>query len=180
MTARHDFTTQALHWLVAVAIALAYGLALWRDELSKGDFRNLVTGLHMSAGVLVLALSAVRIAWRPFARSVPPVDGSPLTHALAKAAHLALYVAMIAVPVVGMLMVWAKGRPVAFFGLSIPAPFELSREIGKPLEEVHEVTANLMMIMAGLHAAAAIVHQVLLKDGTLARMVPFGRRAEHA
>ncbi len=180
MTARHDFTTQALHWLVAVAIALAYGLALWRDELPKGDFRNVVTGLHMSAGVLVLALSAVRIAWRPFSRALPPVDGSPLMQALAKAGHLALYVAMLAVPVVGMLMVWAKGRPVPFFGLSIPAPFAIGSGLAKPLEEVHEVTANFMMIMAGLHAAAAIGHQVLLKDGTLARMVPFGRRAEQA
>lgn len=174
---RHDHSAIALHWLVALAVAAAYGLALWREEVPRGDFRNLLTGLHMSAGVLVLGLSVVRIGLRPFAASVPPPPGSLLMHRLAKLGHLTLHIAALAVPIIGVLMVWAKGRSVGFFGLSIPAPVTLDRAFAAPLEEAHEIAANLMMIMAGLHAAAALGHHYLLKDGTLSRMIPFGRTA---
>ncbi len=135
-----------------------------------------MTGLQMSTGVLVLLRSVLRIAWRPFARSFPRVDGPPFLRLLTKGGHAVLYVAMAAVPSAEMLMVWPKGGPVSFFGLSIPAPFVAARELAKPLAEVHEIAADLTMIMAGLHAAAAIGHHFLIKDRTLARMMPFGGR----
>ena len=36
---------------------------------------------------------------------------------------------------------------------------------------------NLILIVAGLHAAAAMFHQYVLKDGVLTRMLPWGERA---
>lgn len=42
----------------------------------------------------------------------------------------------------------------------------------KPLEEVHGIAAHAFMVLAGVHAVAAIGHHVLLKDATLARMLP--------
>ena len=44
------------------------------------------------------------------------------------------------------------------------------------LEELHEFAGNLILILAGLHAAAAIFHHLVLKDGVLMAMLP-GRKA---
>ena len=52
------------------------------------------------------------------------------------------------------------------------------RAFGESLEEVHEIFSYLMLILAGLHAAAAVFHQAILKDGVLARMLPSGRSCE--
>ena len=39
----------------------------------------------------------------------------------------------------------------------------------------HAIAANTILILAGLHASAALAHHYLLRDGTLVRMLP--RRA---
>lgn len=169
---RYSLTTQALHWTVALAVVAAYGLGLYREEVPKGDYRVMITGLHMSLGVLVFGLSIVRIGIRSFVPSLPATPGTRWMHLAAKAGHLMLYALLIAVPLVGMLMVWAKGRPVMFFGTSLVPPIDLSRSLSEPMEEIHEVTAHLMMVMAALHAVAAIIHHYILRDGTLTRMVP--------
>lgn len=169
---RYSLTAQALHWSVALGILAAYGLALWREEIPKGDFRNAITGLHMSLGVLVLGLSVFRIGLRAFSTPLPQTIAPEWMKLAAKLGHAFLYLSLLAVPLIGMLMVWAKGRPVMFFGTSLMAPLPISGALAEPLEELHEIAANAMMIMAGLHAAAAIFHQYALRDGTLSRMLP--------
>lgn len=176
MTARrYDPLTQALHWATLAAVLAAYGSGLYREAVPKGDFRNVITMQHMSFGVLVLGLALARIGWR----SVSPAPPSNLQSAgmrlAARAGHLALYASMLAIPILGVLMVWAKGRGVPVFDLvTIPAPFAANKEFARTLEEGHEIAAHAMMILAGLHAIAAILHQAVLKDGTMARMLPFG------
>jgi cytochrome b561 len=41
--------------------------------------------------------------------------------------------------------------------------------------EVHQFLGDAIMWLAGLHAAAAIFHHVVLKDGVLAAMWPWDR-----
>lgn len=172
---RYDPVTQSLHWLVAIAIVATYALALWREALPKGDFRTAILNLHMSLGLAVVGLTVLRIGWRSVMPAPAPVPSSRMAMLAARGAHLALYAAMLAIPLVGLAMMWAKGRTVGFFGIvALPSPMVPDRAFGKLLEEVHEVAAHLMMILAGLHAAAAIGHQMILKDGTLSRMLPFG------
>jgi cytochrome b561 len=44
------------------------------------------------------------------------------------------------------------------------------------MKETHEVLANTLIILAALHAAAALVHHWVLRDRTLVRMLPGARR----
>lgn len=173
---RYDPVTQSLHWIIALAVILAYLTAVGRETFPKGDFRTWLRDFHMSLGVLVLALSCLRLGWRVFNPVPRPVSENRMAALAAKAAHIALYAAMIAIPLNGLLAAWARGRGVDFFGLfPIPSPIGVAdRALSKQLGGFHEITGNLMMALAGLHAAAAIVHQFVLKDGTLARMLPYG------
>lgn len=170
---RHDAFTQSLHWLIVLGVVGSYAIGLAREGLPKTDFRAFLLQLHMWIGMLVMALSVVRIGWRSVAPKVASVQGmSRQTKLAAKLVHLGLYAAMLAIPVIGLVSAWIKGRTVGFFGLPLPSPFAVDKALGGRIEDLHELAAHAMMALAGLHAAAAIGHQYILRDGTLGRMLP--------
>lgn len=180
-TRRYDPVTQLFHWSTMLAVVAAYAIGLYREGLPKDDFRAYLMSLHMSAGLLVMGLTAARIAWRSVVPAPTPVAGPITVKLAAKAGHLALYAAMAAIPLIGLLAAWAKARDITFFGLfPIPAPIRPDRQLVGRLEDIHAITAHVMMILAGLHAAAAMIHQFAFKDGTMARMLPSGRALEPA
>lgn len=172
MRDRYDAVTQGLHWLIAALVLAAYGLGLGREAVPKGEMRALVLSLHMTLGLAIVALMTVRIAWRLAAPDVAPVPMSPGMQRISRLAHAALYGLLLAVPLVGLAAAWLKGRSVGFAGWPVPNPLGVDVATAKMLEEAHEVLANGMMLLAGLHAGAAIVHHRLIKDDTLRRMLP--------
>ena len=90
--------------------------------------------------------------------------------------QVALYALLVAIPLSGVLMMAAKGRIFEVFGLfTMPPLMQLDRSLVHSLEEIHEVLANLMIGLVGLHTLAALMHQFVLKDGVMRRMLPFRR-----
>lgn len=172
---RYDPVTQLLHWVVAALVIACFAIGIWREELPRDEFRAWLLRLHMALGLTVIGLTFVRIAWRSVVAAPPPVSPSPLMRRFAKLGHLALYLGLVAVTAGGLFAAWAKTRDVSLFGLvSIPSPIAPNRPLGESLEEAHEIAANLLVGLAGLHALVAIAHQLFARDGTLARMLPFG------
>ncbi|BBF93722.1 cytochrome b [Blastochloris tepida] len=176
---RYDPFSQALHWLTALTVIGAFATAQIFEEMAKGPAKTELVGLHISVGVLVMALTLIRFAWQMAAARPTPLPGSPWLQYAARAMHWALYAALIAVPLTGMVMVWAKGREVGVFGLfALPPLVAPDREFAHTVEELHEFAGNLIIVLAGLHAAAAIFHQTVLRDGALGRMLPGVRAAQ--
>jgi cytochrome b561 len=55
----------------------------------------------------------------------------------------------------------------------IPGPFgPFDRPARRELKEIHNYVAWAIIIVAGLHAAAALYHHYVLKDRVLKRMLP--------
>ncbi|OYD85215.1 cytochrome b [Azospirillum brasilense] len=174
---RYDGVMLFLHWSVALLILVAFAIAQGRGLVPRGPERTALMDLHRSLGVLVLALVALRMVWRAVSSPPMPADTAPLLLLAAKAGHLALYVLMIAVPLAGLLMTQAHGHPVALFGVfTLPTLVGENHAFGDTLEKLHELFGTAIIVLAGLHAAAALVHQYVLKDGTLSRMLPWGNR----
>jgi superoxide oxidase len=170
---RHDPVTLALHWLIALLIAAAYAASSLVEE---GPGRAWAMNLHGSLGLAVFGLSLLRILWRGFARHPAPVAMPALMARLAHYAHVALYVMMVAVPVIGLLALWASGQGMSFLGLMpLPSPLTARSGLAGFLEEGHELAANLLVALALLHAGAAIFHQYILRDHLLERMTPGGK-----
>ena len=46
------------------------------------------------------------------------------------------------------------------------------RAFARLVKEPHELLSNLLLVLAGVHAAAALAHHWLLRDRTLKRMLP--------
>jgi len=170
---RHSAIIQALHWLIALGIFTSYGLGLVMEDFPRGAPRNFVTMLHVSLGLLGLVLTLLLALWRLIIPGLPPLEGSPMIQRLARLAHWGLYAAMLAVPLLGLGMMWLKGREVVVLGLfTLPSLVLVNRGIGEQMEGLHELGAHALLALAGLHAAAALFHHILLQDAGLRRMLP--------
>ncbi|SMF33247.1 cytochrome b561 [Tistlia consotensis] len=175
-------TQKLLHWSIFGLVALLYGLSLAEDLFPRGDpGRDLVWWLHISFGLLLAAFVAWRLAVR-LSRGAPslPAAMSGPERLLAHAGHLGLYALLIALPVLGILLTWYRGDALSFFGLfTIPSPVVADRETARSIKGLHELAANGILIVAGLHALAAFWHHWVRRDDVLVRMLPGRRRGVH-
>jgi hypothetical protein len=64
-----------------------------------------------------------------------------------------------------------------FYLYKLPAVAGSNKALRATVEDYHAYAANFLLILAGLHAAAGLVHQYILKVDVLGRMLPaLGRR----
>lgn len=142
----------ALHWLVAILIAVAWFTGEGAEEamevVEEGGTAGFVA--HVALGLAILTLVLVRVLVR-LSRGAPPAPGAPGSLAVKAAdwGHRLIYLLMIAVPL--------GGASVFFLGLDVG--------------EVHGLAANLLMLVVLGHALMALYHQYVLKDGLLRRMM---------
>jgi cytochrome b561 len=172
---RYGAVPQALHWLTAAAVLLAWLLGEFGDAFPRGAPRETALFIHISAGLAVLLLVAGRLFWRigdPAPLPEPTAMGAWLDRA-GRLTHYLLYVLLVAVPVVGIVTHFARGDALPLFGLTeIASPWPADRAFRRSAKGMHELLANAMLILAGLHAAAALLHHYVLGDRTLVRMLP--------
>ena len=172
----------ALHWLVALAILAAFML-VWQfhnTPLAPATFKLKLQLIawHKWAGITVLMLFVVRLVYK-LIQGTPQIDPNlaPIERKMAVAVHHLLYLWMLALPLVGWLLTSAKGYPVMLYGVwQMPDLIGKDENLAKILKEVHEILANGLIALVALHAAGALKHYFIDRDGTLARMIPFLQR----
>jgi len=139
----------------------------WLAELVGMSEREAMS-LHRSVGLLLLGLLVFRLLWRGVNH------GRLEAHAhwkwAARLGHLALYAAMLLIPASGLLAALGSGHGVEFFGLPLFAPGAEIEWLEEAAEETHEVLANLLWLLIGVHVLASLAHQFWLHDNTLKRM----------
>lgn len=171
---------RTLHWGMLVLFAIIIPLGLYMAELPLGIHKLRLYALHKSIGLTLLALAALRLAWRAGERrpELPPMPA--WQHRAALAIHALLYLLMFAVPLSGWLFNSAAGFPLQWFGtVNLPALAHSDPALKKLAHEIHETGAWLLVALVAAHAAAALKHHFLDRDRTLALMVPW-LRAPHA
>ncbi len=164
----------ALHWLLLALMIAVYACIELREFYPKGsDIRENFKTWHFMLGLLILGLASFRLVFRCF-QSTPPIQPTPpkWQTGLAHLAHTFLYVLMIAVPIGGWLILSAAGKPIPFFGLSLPALVEENKELAKTIKKIHTTVGEIGYYVIALHAAAALFHHYIVKDNTLRRMLP--------
>lgn len=172
---RYGGVALTFHWLTVALVVLGWALGEWGDAFPKGQARDAALFVHMSAGLAIIALVALRLAWRLVDAPLPP---EPTRFGRAgefasRIGHLALYALLIAVTIAGIATQFARGNPLPVFGFTeILSPWAPDRAFSRSVKEVHETLANVLIIAAALHAAAALAHHYLLRDRTLLRMLP--------
>lgn len=168
----------AMHWIVALLIFAAFGLGLYMTDIPGFTPTKLKLFLyHKWIGITVLIFAVLRVLWRLTHPAPAPVPGMPKwQHAAAEAAHVGLYLLILAVPLSGYLLSVAAGVKVVYLGLwELPMPFDKSDALKDVFSMAHEWLNWTMAAIVVVHILAALKHHVVDRDGTLRRMVPFLR-----
>ncbi|MBN9007549.1 MAG: cytochrome b/b6 domain-containing protein [Rhizobiales bacterium] len=168
---RYDRTTIWLHWATVCLIAVLWVIGQTADWAPRGPFRTGVWSVHVVLGFIIGFVLLTRVAWRAhFGRVLPPLDTGTV-HAVAKATHYLLYSLLAAVVLLGL--VDASYRGFNLFGMwSVPQFGTGDAATRRSINEWHELAANLTVLVALVHAAAALVHQYVWRDHLLERMMP--------
>lgn len=167
-----------LHWLMLLLIVAVYASILLRELYPRGStIREGLKTLHFTLGLAIFLLVWLRLYARrksPSPAIVPPPPRWQLT--VAHTTELAMYLLMIAMPVLGWLTLSAEGDPASLFGLPLPLLIDANESLAARLKEVHESIGTIGYALIGLHALAALVHHYIQRDNTLRRMLP-GKQA---
>jgi cytochrome b561 len=174
-----NYTTPAiaLHWVLALALLTSFSVGVYMSDLPFSPRQLKLYNWHKWAGVTILLLSTLRVAWRLTHR--PPAD-LPAPAWQRRAAHLthgAMYLLFFAVPLVGWAYSSAAGFPIVWFGvLPLPNFVHPDKTLAETLRSLHGTLAWALAVLAVVHIAAALKHQFVDRDGLLRRMWPSATR----
>ncbi|HEX4040366.1 MAG TPA: cytochrome b [Xanthobacteraceae bacterium] len=173
--ARYGAVAQTAHWLTAIFVICGFLLGQFGDALPKGAPRQFGLLVHMTLGQLVVVLLLIRLAWRQV-NPPPPLETTPLgalATLAARASHVTLYGLLLAVPVLGMIVQLKRGHALPVFGVfDLGSPWPADRNLARSILWLHRNLADALLILAGIHAAAALMHHWIWRDRTLSRMLP--------
>jgi cytochrome b561 len=181
---RYDPLSQVFHWVTAIVVTIAFILGpegfgrLLRQGVDPATRNDIVW--HESLGILVLVLTTLRLMWLALRRAPPQLVMAGWMRAASKLMHVALWALLLALPLTAFLALGSEGHPLTLLGgLRVDQmPLIADSAIAKLADwgEVHGLLGDAILWLAGLHAAAAILHHLVLKDGVLLAMLP-GRRS---
>lgn len=176
----YDAFSRALHWITAIVVTIAFILGpggfgrLMRKGIDPATRIDIVW--HESLGMLVLALTLIRLLWLLVRPAAPEFEMAAWARWASRAAQGALWLLMLALPATAMMALGSEGHPLTLLGgMRVDdMPFIANLPIAKMADwgDVHEFLGDAIMWIAGLHAVAAIYHHVWLQDGVLASMLP--------
>jgi cytochrome b561 len=167
----------ALHWLTALAVLGLFALGLWMTGLDYySPWYHRAPEIHKGAGILLLPVLALRLLWRlgnPRPRPEPTL--TVFERRASRLAHALLYALPFAVIAAGYLISTADGRPIEVFGLfDVPATLTGLPEQADRAGDVHLAIAVAVVVLAAVHALAALKHHFIDRDRTLVRMLRCG------
>jgi len=180
-TARYSKVAISLHWLIALMIIglIVFGILMTNPETPN---RFALYQLHKSFGICVLILSVLRLLWRLGHK--PPALPSGMKSwevAAAKFTHIAFYIIMIGMPLLGWAMVSSTETviPTKIFKM-IPWPdmpgLPRDKAVSDIFKNLHHWLGKGTILLIALHVGAALKHHFVNKDTVLARMIPMLRR----
>lgn len=164
----------AMHWLMLILIVAVYASIELRELYPRGStIREGLKTLHYTLGLTVFLLVWLRLyaRWKSPSPAIvphPPRWQLVTAHAVA----FAIYLLMIAMPLLGWLTLSAEGDPISLFGLPLPGLIGANEQLAGRIKEVHETVGTVGYALIGVHTLAALVHHYVQRDNTLRRMLP--------
>jgi cytochrome b561 len=162
---------------------------------------DIAPGFHKGIGILLFLTLCARLAWRLANPSPGPLPSlRPFERRAAVVVHGLLYILLFATMLCGYLIPTADGRPISVFGLfQVPAiltdrdldalrstlgawlaqirlPGAAAAVTALPRQEdvagaAHLYLACSVIVLASVHALAALKHHYIDRDRTLMRML---------
>jgi len=167
-------TAKVLHWTILALLVVQFIVAWTMPEIRRDTKPGTLINLHISFGIVILAVVVVRLAWRARHGEPVPEDGIPPWQVRsARLVHWLLYLLLFVVPILGWISASWRGFPVAVFGVELPKLVATRAPGFGWTGNVHSLLATYALLgLVGLHAAAALYHYFVRRDRVLQRMLP--------
>jgi len=171
---RYGRVTQAIHWATALLVVVAFVYGPGGSELRVyAPARDFDRQLHETLGLCVFALVVLRLLWRFVDVRPAPPPTSRWMGLAAGAVQLGLFALLFAVPLTAVAGAWLEGHALTLLaGIEIGPWVAKAHATGASIARLHTWLGDALLWLAGLHAAAAVYHHLVLRDGVLASMLP--------
>lgn len=156
-----------MHWSSAIAVILTWSAGFVVAEIAPPAQQAPILVAHITLGLIVFALTLLRILWWAFADRHPGAPaGQPAWQVrAAQLVHLGLYVLLVLMASSGITTLILSGAvPTILSGGPVPDFSELIPRIA------HGIMSKILLALFVLHAGAALWHQLVRRDHLLARM----------
>jgi len=174
MTAHLHYGTPAkvFHWLIVALLLIQFPIGWLMPDVHAGPPGAAMTW-HVSFGILILAAIVLRLAWRITHPVAPESSLPPWQRVSSEAVHWLLYVLVLATTASGWLFASFRGWSLSLFYL-VPLPMLASKSTDavKTMDGWHQTAEWSLIIVIGLHVAAALVHIFVYRDRIMQRMLP--------
>ena len=180
---RYALAQRLIHWVVAILVLVLLGVGMTLGFLGfdgvKNTFGPEVTNAlytyHKTFGIVVLTLVVLRLTLRLLLPTPPyRMPLSRFERAASHSVHGLIYVALLAMPILGWLATAAGGYPVQFFAWTLPGLIEKDKALGETLFWLHGLVGWTLLGLIVLHVAGAMWHWLIRRDGVMTRMSLFG------
>jgi cytochrome b561 len=174
-TEHYRFGAIAFHWAMFVLVVVVGVLGILHDSWPK-QTQAFWINVHALIGMLLWFVLLARFGYR--LRHSPPALPSNVgafSRRFSSPVHLTLYALTFVIPIIGFVTFIYHGRIFNFGLFQLNFGIEKKRAIFEPTEDIHGYLAYALFALAGLHALAALWHQLIIHDGVLSRMW-FSRR----
>lgn len=172
----YGWITITLHWLIASVIIGLFALGYWMVDLGYYDpWYTQGPDIHRSLGVVLFGLMIVMFVAQIIQAKPQSLQSHTKFEKLAgPLAHKLLYLLVIVVMLSGYLISTADGRAIEVFQLlTIPSVWKLLSNQVDIAGFIHQYLSYTMMVLALIHALAALKHHFIDKDKTLTRMLGY-------
>jgi cytochrome b561 len=141
-----------------------------------------LVAIHKSLGITILVLALIRLAVRlRYGSPALPADLPEPMKLAAYLSHYALYALMIGMPLIGWAMLSAAAYPVVVFGsVHLPPIVPHSALLHAWLWDAHFYLAFALFALFLMHAAAALFHALVRRDGVFEAMASVSAEDEVA
>lgn len=164
--------TRLLHWGMAVAVIAMLALGTRIASMEPGLANLWLYSLHKGVGLILLALVVVRLAWHGISPPPAPLgDPGGWSQRAARAAHVLIYLLLVAIPLSGWIASSASGLDVVAFDRWVIPPIAPVSEAWEDAGwAAHRILTKVLMAVLAVHVAGALKREID-GDGTLTRML---------
>lgn len=162
------------HWSLVLLVLIQFYLIFQAQFFPKDSpiVGFLIGNVHKPIGMLVLLLAILSYCWRIMnIKPGFPLDMPHWEKIAATIVHNLLYLCLIVMPITGLIMSVAAGRPPNFFGLyQVPQFLAENKTLSDNFFNLHRITAIVLISLIGIHILAALKHHFIDRDTVLKRM----------
>ena len=164
---------KTFHWLIVALLVIQYLIGWLMPDIHRGMQPGTAMMFHISVGVVVLALTALRFGWR-LTHPVAPESSLPAWQRVSsEAVHWLLYLLVLVTTLSGWFFASMRGWTIRLFGVvDLPMLTAADSPAARPLGRWHQTLEWTLLIFVGLHVAAALMHVFIYRDRVMARMLP--------